>query len=68
MRVAGEVVGLKEAILCLNTLAEQARLDPNLRNRDVIVKTWNRILDFAAERSDPERILAKWTPFYTYLE
>lgn len=70
MRVAKESVKLKEMIYSLHTLTESLQKPEDLRNHDVIQKTWDRIEKTIAEipENESESVLLKLKPFGRLLE
>lgn len=70
MRVAKESLKLKEMIYSLHTLTESLQKPEDLRNHDVIQKTWDRIENTIAEipENESEIVLLKLKPFYRLLE
>ncbi len=70
MRVAKETVKMKEMIYALHSLAESVQKPEELRNHDIIQKTWRRIKETFDEypKEEAEVILDKLKPFYDLLD
>lgn len=68
MQIAREALALKEVILCIWKLAEQAKMDKEKRNYDLISKNRQRIDESLSGNPESDNVVAKFKTLYELLE
>ncbi len=67
MAVAKDSVALKDFVVNIKVLGDQALLQQERRNTEIIQKTWDRVQEYLREKPEPDAVLAKVNPFYQLL-